>query len=149
VNDSLFYRSREANTGYAKSYVYEDLVHVLQAIIDEFYEHLTWPDDNCMHELATVYSGILRGCVGVGGVKEYETEKPKDSVKEKKSWSGKKKIDCYKMLSVMGHTGRFIFLSICLGKKWQGVLSIYRKENSLTIISGCHLMGWWVILMFL
>ncbi len=117
VNDSLFYRSREANTGYAKSYVYEDLVHVLQAIIDEFYEHLTWPDDNCMHELATVYSGILRGCVGVGGVKEYETEKPKDSVKEKKSWSGKKKIDCYKMLSVMGHTGRFIFLSICLGKK--------------------------------
>jgi hypothetical protein len=53
---------------------------------------LTWPDDNCRHELATVYPGILRVCVGAGDVKEYEIEKPKDSVKEKRSWSGGKKI---------------------------------------------------------
>jgi hypothetical protein len=40
LNDGLFYRSREADTGYAKSSVHEDLVHVLQAIIEG---HLTWP----------------------------------------------------------------------------------------------------------
>jgi hypothetical protein len=64
----------------------------LQAIIEGLDEHLTWPDDNCRCELATVYPGILKGCVGVGYVKEYVVKKPKDSVKEKRSWSGKKKI---------------------------------------------------------
>jgi hypothetical protein len=61
LNDGLFYRSREAVTGDAKSFVHEDLVHVLQEIIEGLDEHLTWPDDNRRHELATVYPGILRG----------------------------------------------------------------------------------------
>jgi hypothetical protein len=65
----------------------------LQAIIEGLDEHLTWPDEICRHELAAVYTGILRGCIGVGDVKELETEKPKDFVKEKRSWSGKKKIN--------------------------------------------------------
>jgi hypothetical protein len=116
LNDGLSYRSREADTGYAKSSVHEDLAHVLQAIIEGLDEHLTWPDENHRHELAAVYTGILRGCIGVGDVKEFEIEKPKDSVKEKRSWSGKKNINSYKMLSVMDHTGRCIFLCICLGK---------------------------------
>jgi hypothetical protein len=103
--NGLFYRSREADTGFSKSSIQEDLVHVLEAIIEGLDEHLTWPDENCRRELAVVYTGILRGCIGVGDVKEYEIEKPKDSVKEKRSWSGKKKINSYKMLSVMDHTG--------------------------------------------
>ncbi len=105
LNDGLFYRSREADTGYSKSSIQEDLIDVLQAIIEGLDEHLTWPDENRRRELAVVYTGILRGCIGVGDVKEYEIEKPKDSVKEKRSWSGKKKINSYKMLSVMDHTG--------------------------------------------
>jgi hypothetical protein len=92
LNDGLFYRSREADTGYAKSSVHEDLVHVLQAIVEGLHEHLTWPDGDCRHELAEVFPGILRGCIGVGDVKEYEIEKPKNSLKEKLSWSGKKKL---------------------------------------------------------
>jgi hypothetical protein len=85
LNDGLFYRAREADTGYSKSSIQEDLIHVLQAIIEGLDEHLTWPDDNHRRELALVYTGILRGCIGVGDVKEYEIEKPKDSVKEKRS----------------------------------------------------------------
>jgi hypothetical protein len=38
-----------ADTGYAKSSVHEDIVHVLQAIIEGLDEHLTWPDENCRH----------------------------------------------------------------------------------------------------
>ncbi len=90
LNDGLFYRSREADNGYAKSSVHEDLVHVLQAIVEGLHEHLTWPDGDHRRELAEVFPGILRGCIGVGDVKEYEIEKPKNSVKEKLSWSGKK-----------------------------------------------------------
>jgi hypothetical protein len=41
LNDGLFYRSREADTGYAKSPIQEDLVQVLQAIIEGQDEHLT------------------------------------------------------------------------------------------------------------
>jgi hypothetical protein len=57
-NDGLFYRSREAETSYTKSSVQENLVHVLPAIVDGLDEHLSWPDENCRHELAAVFSGI-------------------------------------------------------------------------------------------
>jgi hypothetical protein len=62
------------------------------------------------------FPGILSGCIRVGDVKEYQIEKPKDSVKEKRSWSGKKN-NSYKMPSVIDHTGQYIFLRICSGKK--------------------------------
>jgi len=64
-------------------------------------------------------------------VKEYEIEKPKDSIKEKRYWSGKKKINSYKMLSVMDHTGHYIFLCICLGKNDREVFTgspLYLQE---------------------
>jgi len=40
------------------------------------------------------------------------------------------------MLSVMDHTGQYIFL----GRFTQEILCIYMKENSSLIISGYHLM---------
>jgi hypothetical protein len=64
-------------------------------------------------------------------VKEYEIEKLKDSVKEKMSWSGKK-INSYKMLSVMDYTGHFIFLRVCSGKNDREVLTgspLYLREG--------------------
>jgi hypothetical protein len=39
-----------------------------------------------------------------------------DTVKERRSWSGKKKINSYKLLSFMDHSGCYIFACICLGK---------------------------------
>jgi hypothetical protein len=51
LNDGLFYRSREVDTGYAKSSVQEDLVHVLLAIV----EGLDEPDENRRRELAEVF----------------------------------------------------------------------------------------------
>jgi len=54
--------------------------------------------------LAHIFLGILRGCIGVGNVKEFQIEKLKDVMKERQSWSGKKKINSYKILSVMDHT---------------------------------------------
>jgi len=132
LNDGMYYRSRETDTGYAKSSVHEDLVHVLHAIVEGLDAHLSWPDENHRRELALVFPGILNGCIGVGDVKEYEIEKPKDSIKEKRSWSGKKKINSYKMLSVMDHTGRYIFLCICLGKNDREVFTgspLYLQEG--------------------
>jgi hypothetical protein len=63
LNDGLFYRSREADTSYAKSSVHEDLVHVLLAIVEGLNEYLPWSDDNCRCELAVVFPGILSGCI--------------------------------------------------------------------------------------
>ena len=56
-------------------------------------------------------------------MKEFEIEKPKDSMKERQSWSGKKKINSYKLLSVMDHTGRFIYVRLCLGRNDREVLT--------------------------
>ncbi len=92
---------------------------------------MRWPEDNCRRELAVVFPGILSGCIGVGDIKEYEIEKPKDPVKEKISWSGEK-INSYKMLSVMDHTGHYIFLRVCLGKNDREVLTgspLYLREQ--------------------
>ena len=85
--DGLYYSSREADTGYAKSSVHEDLVHVLHVIVEGLDEHLSWLDENPRCELAAVFPGILNGCIGIGNVKEkeYEIEKLKASVKEKRS----------------------------------------------------------------
>jgi len=123
LNDGLFYRSREAETGWSKSSVQEDLVHVLTAIVEGLDGHLQWPDVDRRQELSRVFPGILRGCIGIGDVKEFQIEKPKDPIKERQSWSGKKKLNSYKMLSVMDHTGRFIYVRICLGKNDREVLT--------------------------
>jgi hypothetical protein len=59
--------------------------------------------------LSHLFPRILWGCIGIfGDVKEFQIEKPKDAMKERQSWSRKKKINSYKMLSMMDHTGCFI-----------------------------------------
>jgi hypothetical protein len=64
----------------------------LQAIVEGLDDELQWPDENRHRELANAYSGIFQGCIGIGDVKEFEIEKPIDRVKEKRSWSEKKKV---------------------------------------------------------
>jgi hypothetical protein len=91
LNDGNFHRSREAEAGWGKSSLQEDLVHVLIAIVEGLDDQIQWPDENHRRELANVFPGIFHGCIGVGDVKEYQIEKPKDRIKEKRSWSGKKK----------------------------------------------------------
>jgi hypothetical protein len=116
LNDGNFYRTREADIGYGKSSIHEDTVHVLQAIVEDLEDELQWPDAEKRQELAAVFPGMFHGCIGVADVKEYQVVKYLDPVKERRSWSGKKKINSYKLLSVMDHSGRYIFARLCLGK---------------------------------
>jgi hypothetical protein len=90
LNDGNFHRSREAEAGWGKSSLQEDLVHVLIAIVEGLEDEFQWPDENHRRELANIFPGFFRGCIGVGDVKEYHREKPKDRIKEKRSWSGGK-----------------------------------------------------------
>jgi len=53
-------------------------------------------------------------------------------VKERRSWSGKKKINSYKLLSVMDHSRHYIFACICLGKNDREVFTgspLYLQEG--------------------
>jgi hypothetical protein len=65
--------------------MYLDLVHVLTAIVEGLDDQIQWPDENRRRELGIVFPGIFRGCIGIGDVKEYQIEKSKDLVKEKRS----------------------------------------------------------------
>ncbi len=78
-------------------------------------DQLQWPDENHRAELANVFPGIFNVCIGIADVKEYQVVKYKDTVKERRSWGRKKKINSYKCLSVIDHSGRFIFCRVCLG----------------------------------
>ena len=79
-------------------------------------DQLQWPDRIRRRELANVFQGVMKGCIGIADVKEYQIEKPTDKVKERESFSGKKKINCYRMLSVCDHTGRYTYVRVCLGR---------------------------------
>jgi hypothetical protein len=63
--------------------------------------------------LASTFDGIFHGCIGISDVKEFEIEKPGDPVMERRSFSGKKKINTFKMLSAMDHSGNpFVHIGI-------------------------------------
>jgi len=115
LNDGNFHRTREAEFGWSKTSLQRDLEHVLHAIVEGLDDEMKWPDEERRQELANVYPGIFNGCIGVADVKEYQVVKFKDPIKERRSWSGKKKINSYKLLSVMDHSGRYIFARLCLG----------------------------------
>ncbi len=76
--------------GYGKSSIQEDTVHVLQAIVEDLEDELQWPDAEKRQELGAVFPGMFNGCIGVSDVKEYQVVKYLDTVKERRSWSGKK-----------------------------------------------------------
>jgi hypothetical protein len=117
LNDGNFHKTREAEAGRGKSSLQKDIVHVLIAIVEGLENQVQWPDADCRQELKKLFEvGMLIDCIGVGDVKEYEIEKPKNLRKERKSFSGKKRINSYKMLSVADYTGRFIYVRVALGK---------------------------------
>ncbi len=66
-------------------------------------------------------------------------------MKERQLYSVKKKIDSYKMLSMMDHTGHFIFLWIALDRNDREVFTsshcTYLKVIIFLMINGCpHMM---------
>jgi hypothetical protein len=74
----------------------------------------------------------MKGCIGIADVKEYQIEKPTDKIKERESFSGKKKINSYRMLSVCDHTGRYIYVRVCLGRNDREVFTsspLYLQEG--------------------
>lgn len=92
LNDGNFHRTREADFGWSKTSLQWDLEHVLHAIVEGLDDELKWPNEQRRQELANVYPGVFNGCIGVGDVKEYQVVKYKDPVKERRSWSGKKRL---------------------------------------------------------
>jgi hypothetical protein len=115
LNNGNFHRTREAEFRWSKTSLQHDLEHVLCAIVEGLDDELQWPGVDHRAELANVYPGIFHGCIGVGDVKEFQVVKFQDPVKKRRSFSRKKKINSYKFLSVMDHSGRFIYARLCLG----------------------------------
>jgi lysylphosphatidylglycerol synthetase-like protein (DUF2156 family) len=70
----------------------EDTARVLQAIVKGLEDELQWPDAEKRQQLAPVFPGMFSGCIGVTDVKEYQVFKYLDPVKERRSWSGKRKL---------------------------------------------------------
>ena len=68
-------------SGWGKSIMQLDVVHVLTAIVEGLDDQIQWPDENQRRELGNVFPGIFHVCIGIGDVKEYQIEKSKDLVK--------------------------------------------------------------------
>ena len=117
LNDGNVFRTREAEIGWSKSAIQEDLMHVLMAVIEGLDNQLKWP--NAIERRRIIESSrdevIFRGCIGIGDVKEIPILRPKDPWREHKTFSGKHKMHSQKLLSVIDRTGRIIFFRICLG----------------------------------
>ncbi len=87
-------------------------------------DQLQWPDVEKTQELAAVFPGMFHGCVGVEDVKEYQVVKYLDHVKERRSWSEKKKINSYKLLSIKDHSRHYMLTQVCLGENKHEVLKV-------------------------
>lgn len=116
LNTGKYFRSQEADTGWGKSSLQEDNIHVLIAIMEGLEDQIAWPDHNRRAALALIHPGIFRNLIGVMDIKEHECDKPKNADKERSTFSGKKKINSWKNLSVMDYTGRFIYVLVRLAK---------------------------------
>ena len=55
LNDGNFHRTREVETGWSKTSLQRDTVHVLKAIVEGLDDELQWPDGNRRQELAHVF----------------------------------------------------------------------------------------------
>jgi hypothetical protein len=135
--------TRETEVGWGKPSLQEDCEHVLIAIVDGLEDELKWPDEGERARLAVAYEGGFHGCVGIGDVKEFQIKKYKDCVKERRSWSGKKKINSYKMLSVMDHSGRFTFVRLALGSTHCicRKVNTFQRESLLQLMVDLRVMG--------
>jgi hypothetical protein len=80
---------------------------------------------------------MVRGCIGIGDVKEFQIEKPKNSMKERQLWSGQKKFNSYKLLSIMDHIGHFIYVRMCLGRNDREALN----SSPLYLLEGNYFSG--------
>jgi hypothetical protein len=63
--------------------MHDDLIRVLEAIVEGLDDQLQWLDENRQAELAIVFTGIFKGCIGIADVKEYQVVKYKDKMKER------------------------------------------------------------------
>jgi hypothetical protein len=75
LNDGNFYRTRETETGWGKSFLCEDTPHVLKAIVEGLDGELQWSDEQQRRELGGVFQGIFHGCIGISDVKEFQVVK--------------------------------------------------------------------------
>jgi len=116
LNTGEHYKVKEATTGWGKSSLHRDNVHVLEAIIEGLDDQIAWPSEQRREELANIYDGIFKNMIGIVDIKEHECVKYKDTDKEKKSYSGKHHMNSWKNLSIIDYTGRFIYVHVGLAK---------------------------------
>jgi hypothetical protein len=60
------------------------------AIIEGLHNQLQWPDEGKRRELADVFKGIFKNCIGICDIKEIQEVKHQDPIKERRTWSGEK-----------------------------------------------------------
>jgi hypothetical protein len=65
LNDGVFFRTRETEVGWGKSSIHDDCAHLLIAIIEGLHDQLQWPDEDGRRELADVFKGVFKNCIGL------------------------------------------------------------------------------------
>lgn len=102
-------RAREYTLGWAKSSCNEDIPHVLKAVISHLGNQIEWPDVATRALWANEHTGVFRGNIGIGDIKESEIDKPKDPELERATWSGKMLCNTLKTFCIIARNGRVIF----------------------------------------
>lgn len=116
LNSGAYFRTTESRVGWGKSSLQEDNVHVLKAIIQGLANQVVWPKADQRTALAGLNQGILKGMVGVMDIREHAITRSKLSAKEYISWSTKHHKHAIKNMSVVDHTGRYIYVHCGFGK---------------------------------
>jgi len=70
--------STEFNTGYSKTSLQEDRVHVLKAINKVLADEVSWPDADERLELSSGFTGIFERVVGILDIMEIQIARSSD-----------------------------------------------------------------------
>ena len=117
LSDDREFKKMEFDTGWSKSSIAEDIPHILLAIIEGLDDEVQWLNDEQRHALATQFDGIFSNCIGIIDVWECQINKSKNKLKEKATYSGKKKNNTKKVLAIIDYRGYFIFARN--GYRWE------------------------------
>lgn len=94
-----------------KSTLHRDLRHILGAIVEGLDTMIRWPDAVERHRLANERDGVFHNTIGYVDVQEHQIQRSKDPQIEYETFSGKKKVNTRKTLSVIDRNGYFRYVA--------------------------------------
>lgn len=110
LHSGTTFRQSECHLGWSRQSIYDDLRHVLEAIVEGLDDELQWPSAGERARIHESFYGVFKGCVGIIDVTEHSINKPSLPGRERQTYSGKHRHNSLKTFAVIDPSGMFRYV---------------------------------------